>query len=146
MILTDVNVLVYAHRADAPNHEAFRQWLEEIINSDQIYGYSEMILGGFIRIVTHPRIFDPPSDLDSAFRFAEIIRTQPNAISIEPGIRHWEIFRHLCETTQVTGNLIPDAYFAALAIESGCEWITTDKDYGRFPGLNWRHPFSNPTG
>ena len=140
MILTDINVLVYAHRADAPAHADYRGWLEEVINGNQSYGISDFVLSGFIRVVTHPRIFNPPSDLGSAFAFAMEIRSQPNAVPIAPGARHWEIFRSLCEAAGAKGNLIPDAYFAALAIESGSEWITTDRDYSRFPGLKWRHP------
>jgi toxin-antitoxin system PIN domain toxin len=143
MILIDVNVLVYAHRADSPRHAAYRKWLEELINSDQAYGFSDHVLSSFIRIVTHPRIFNPPSDLDSAFAFTQVIRTQPNAIPITPGPRHWEIYKNLCEAASVKGNLAPDAFFAALAIESGSEWITTDRDYSRFPGLKWHHPLEN---
>jgi len=90
--------------------------------------------------VTHPRIFNPPSDLANALAFTQIIRTQPNAVPIAPGARHWEIFRSLCEAVNVKGNLVPDAYLAALAIESGSEWITTDGDYSRFPGLKWKRP------
>lgn len=140
MILVDVNVLVYAHREDAPGHHAYRQWLEDLINSDQAYGVSELVLSGFLRVVTHPRIFTPPSDLSAAFTFASQIREQPNAVIIAPGPRHWNIFQRLCVSAGVKGNLVPDAYLAALAIESGCEWITTDRDYSRFPGLKWRHP------
>ena len=143
MILTDVNVLVYAHRADAPGHPAYREWLEALINGDPAYGFSELVLSGFLRIVTHPRVFNPPSDLDSAFAFAQTIRSQPNAVLISPGPRHWEIFKNLCGVAGVKGNLVPDAYLAALAIESGCEWISTDRDYSRFPGLKWRHPLIN---
>ena len=142
MILPDVNVLVYAHRADAPGHAAYRKWLETLLNSDQAYGYSDLVLSGFLRVVTHPRVFNPPSDLTSALAFAEIIRSQLNAVSITPGERHWLIFKQLCETAGVKGNLVPDAYLAALAIESGSEWVTTDRDYSRFPGLKWRHPLT----
>lgn len=59
---------------------------------------------------------------------------------MSPGERHWEIFTRLCRSARARGNLVPDAYLAALAIESGTEWITTDRDYARFPGLRWRHP------
>ena len=140
MILIDVNVLVYAHRTDAPGHSAYRGWLEELINGDQAYGFSELVLSGFLRVVTHPRVFDPPSDLASGLAFAQVIRSQPNAVPITPGPRHWGIFVRLCEAARAKGNLIPDAYLAALAIESGSEWVTTDRDYSRFPGLRWRHP------
>jgi uncharacterized protein len=140
MILTDINVLVYAHREDAPNHSAYRTWLEEQINSDRAYGFSDLVLSGFLRVVTHQRIFNPPSELAAALSFTQVIRSQPNAVPITPGARHWEIFIGLCETLRIKGNLVPDAYLAALAIESGSEWITTDRDYSRFPGLKWRHP------
>jgi toxin-antitoxin system PIN domain toxin len=104
MILTDVNVLVYAHRSDAPAHDAYREWLEDVINSDQAYGVSDLVLSGFLRIVTHPRVFAAPSDLASALAFAHEVRDQPNAVLITPGPRHWEIFRRLCETTAAKGN------------------------------------------
>ncbi len=140
MILTDVNVLVYAHRTDAPGHPAYRQWLEDLVNGDQAYGFSDLVLSGFLRVVTHPRVFASPSDLSSALEVAQAIRDQPNAVPIAPGARHWGIFESLCRAAGAKGNLIPDAYLAALAIESGSEWITTDRDYSRFPGLKWRHP------
>jgi toxin-antitoxin system PIN domain toxin len=140
MILTDVNVLVYAYREDAPNHSAYLNWLEDLIDSDHSYGYSDLVLSGFLRVVTHPRVFIPPSDLASALAFIQAIRDQPNAVPINPGPRHWDIFKSLCEAANVKGNMIPDAYLAALAIESGSEWISTDRDYSRFPSLKWRHP------
>lgn len=140
MILADVNVLVYSFRTDAPGHPAYRQWLEELINGDQAYGFSDLVLSGFLRVVTHPRVFSPPSDLASAIAFARIVRGQPNAVPVAAGPRHWDIFQKLSEAGRVKGNLIPDAYLAALAIESGSEWVTTDRDYSRFPGLKWRHP------
>ena len=141
MILTDVNVLVYAHREDALDHTAYREWLETIINSDQSYGMADIVLSGFLRVVTHPRIFNPPSSIKQALKFVSAVRSQPNCVIIKPGPRHWNIFEQLCRTINVKGNLVPDAYLAALAIESGSEWITTDRDYSRFPQLSWRHPF-----
>ena len=140
MILPDVNVLVYAHREDAPNHTAYREWLETVINGDQAYGMADLVLSGFMRIVTHPRVFSHPSGLDQALAFVTDIRNQPNCVPIGPGPRHWSIFVRLCKTANVKGNLVPDAYLAALAIESGSEWITTDRDFSRFPQLSWRHP------
>ena len=140
MILTDVNVLVYAHREDAPDHAAYRSWLEREIGSPQAYGMADIVLSGFLRIVTHPRIFDPPSPLDAALTFVDQIRTRPNCVRVTPGSRHWEIFARLCQVSGARGNLVQDAYLAALAIESGSEWITTDRDFSRFPDLRWRHP------
>jgi uncharacterized protein len=140
MILADVNVLVYAFRHDAPNHEGYRRWLEACVASDQAYGLAEPVLAGFLRVVTNSKVFNQPSSLDTALQFTEELRTQPNCVLIAPGRRHWEIFVGLCRAANAKGNLIPDAWFAALAIESGSEWISTDRDYSRFPGLRWRHP------
>lgn len=140
MVLADVNVLVYAHREDTEHHAACRRWLEAAINGEERYGVSELVLSGFVRITTHPKVFASPSPVMAALEFAEQVREQPNAMLIEPGERHWSIFRRLCVEAKAKGNLVPDAYLAALAIEGGCEWITTDRDYSRFPGLRWRSP------
>ena len=140
MLLIDVNVLVYAYREAAPDHPRYRRWLQECVKSDQAYGLSELVLADFLRIVTHPAIFDPPTPVRSALEFVSLLRSQPNCVLISPGGRHWEIFERLCLQTNTRGNLIPDAYLAALAIEAGSEWITTDRDFSRFPGLRWRHP------
>ena len=141
MILPDVNVLMYAFRADTPGHRQCRPWLESVIRGDMAYGMSPQVLGAVVRIVTHPRIFAPPAPLEQALAFANLLLDQPHCQAIEPGPRHWGIFCRLCRRARASDNLVPDAWFAALAIESGCEWITTDRDYARFEGLRWREPF-----
>ncbi len=140
MLLCDVNVLVYAHREDAAGHEVYRQWLVGVVESAQSFAYSELVLSGFVRVVTHPKVFVDPTPLPDALAFAEAVRSQPNAVHVQPGDRHWSIFDDLCRRTGVKGNAVPDAYLAALAIESGSEWITADRGFGRFKGLRWRHP------
>ena len=141
MILPDVNVLVYAFRPDAANHPPCRQWLQSVVEGREAFGMSPRALSSFLRIVTHPRIFARPDALDDALRFTEYLLAQPQCQTIQPGVRHWGIFSDLCRKAKASGNLVPDAWFAALAIEHGCEWITTDRDYSRFPGLRWRAPF-----
>jgi len=138
MILIDVNVLVYAFRGDVPDHARHAAWLEEVVNGEAAYGMADLVLSGFLRIVTHPRVFVSPSSLDEAMEFAAQIRGQPHCVSVRPGLRHWEIFSGLCRTVGARGNLVPDAYLAALAIESGSEWVTTDRGYARFPNLRYR--------
>ncbi len=140
MILPDVNVLVYAYREDAPKHERYRRWLERVLGGPEAYGLSDLVLAGFLRVVSHPRVFSPPSPLEHALGFAEALLAHPNCVPVAPGQRHWGIFAGLCRVAEVKGNLVPDAYLAALAIESGSEWMTTDRDYSRFPGLRWRDP------
>ena len=78
--------------------------------------------------------------LEEALAFVDALRSQPGWIPISPGGRHWEIFTRLCRESNARGNLVPDAYLAALAIESGSEWITTDRDFRRFSGLRWSSP------
>ena len=140
MILPDVNVLVHAYREDAPRHAPVRAWLEELVHSDRAFGLSDIVLSGFLRVVTHPRIFAPPTPLEGALEFAEALRSQPNCIVLAPGDRHWSIFTRLCREGDARGNLVPDAYLAALAIESGSELVTTDRDFARFEDLDWRTP------
>jgi len=140
MVLIDVNVLVYAFREASPDHGSYLRWLEACINSDQPYALADIVLSGFLRIATHPKIFNPPSALGPALKFVDGLRQQPNCLAAVPGARHWDIFTRLCRAANAKGNLIADAYVAALAIESGCECITTDRDFSRFPGLRWRHP------
>jgi uncharacterized protein len=98
------------------------------------------VLSGFLRVVTHPRVFTQPTPLSKALAFCEVLRSQPNGTVLSPGPRHWRIFTGLCAEAGARGNLVPDAYLAALAIETGSEWITTDGDYRRFKGLRLRHP------
>ncbi|HEX4996705.1 MAG TPA: type II toxin-antitoxin system VapC family toxin [Terriglobia bacterium] len=141
MILIDVNVLLYAFRVDSPRHADYRQWLEDVVNDHAAYGMAPQALASLIRISTHKSIYVRPSSLPESLAFCEALLEPPNCAVIQPGPRHWEIFTGLCEKARATGNLAQDAWFAALAIESGCEWITTDRDYARFSGLKWREPF-----
>jgi toxin-antitoxin system PIN domain toxin len=141
LILPDVNLLLYAFRSDARDHLRYRDWIEAVVNGPDAYGVAPQVLGSVVRIATHPRIFAHQSRSEDAFAFARTLLEQPNATSIVPGERHWTIFEDLCLKASATGNLVQDAWFAALAIESGCEWLTTDRDYARFEGLRWRTPW-----
>ncbi len=140
MMLMDVNVLVYAHREDVPDHLAYRQWLENVIGSEAAYGYSELVLSGFIRVVTHPKVFEQPSPLTAALAFVEQVRSPEHAMRLATGSRQWALFVRCLEMTAARGNDVPDAYHAALAMEWDCDWITTDKGFKRFKGLRVRHP------
>lgn len=141
MILPDVNVLLYAFRGDSSRHSDYRAWLHDRVNDEAPFGMSTQTLASVIRISTHAGIYVNPSKLDEAVRFCDAIIAAPNCTVVVPGPRHWTIFTDLCRHAGVTGNLVQDAWFAALAIESGCEWITTDRDYAIFPRLRWREPF-----
>lgn len=140
MQLPDVNVLIYAHRQDAPDHDRYADWLRTLTESDEPFAIADTVLAGFLRIVTNPRIFDPPTPMKTALAFCQRLVDWPRASLISPSRRHWEIFASLCQ--DIRGPLVSDAYVAALAIEHGCELITTDADFARFRGLRWRHPLA----
>jgi uncharacterized protein len=141
LILPDVNVLVYAFRVDSPDHSRYKAWLEDVVNGPATFGLAPHVLSAVVRVCTHPRIFAVPSDSLEVFEYTDALIGQPNATLVQPGERHWSLFQQICGDSRATGNLVPDAWNAALAIEAGCEWITTDRDYARFAGLKWRTPF-----
>lgn len=138
MQMPDVNVLIYAHREDAPEHDRYAGWLKALGEADEPFALSEVVLAGFLRIVTNRKIFDPPTPMVTAIAFCQHLVTWPRAVMVVPSLQHWDLFVGLCATVQ--GPLVTDAYLAALAIEHGCELITTDSDFARFRGLRWRHP------
>jgi uncharacterized protein len=140
VILPDVNVLVHAFRKDASDHLRCRSWLDEVVNGESRYGMSPQVLSAVVRVTTHPKVFKRPSSLDDVLLFSEVLLDQPNCAVIQPGDGHWEIFTRLCREGDARGNLAPDAWFAAMAIEAGCEWVSLDRDYARFAGLRWRLP------
>ena len=132
MKLCDVNIFLNAHRVENTGHQFYHQWLQDLLEGQETFCFCELILSAFVRIVTHPKIYQTPTPLPQAFDFTEQIRCQPHAVGIMPGARHWAIFDHLCRKSKATGNLIPDAYLAALAIEAGAQWVTADQDFNAF--------------
>jgi len=140
MILLDVNILVSAHRADADRHCEIKSWLEVALSDPPGVAVSELALSGCLRVITHPKIFKKPTPLTHALDFLEDFRSREEVHLLGPGAGHWEIFADLCRRSDARGNLVPDAFHAALAIELGCEWVTLDRGFARFPGLKWRHP------
>ena len=140
MILPDVNALVYAFRTDVPQHSACKAWLDSVVLGDERFGLSPLALAAVVRVTTSRRVYINPSSPTEAFAFCENLLNQPHCQIVEPGARHWDIFKRLCIETDTRGPRVTDAWYAALAIEWGCEWITVDRDYARFPGLRWRAP------
>ena len=140
VVLPDVHVLVAAYRDDVLDHARGRSWLQGTVEGDEAFALSDLVLSGFLRVVTHPRVFALPSPIDGALEFLRVLRDQPHCVTVAPGPRHWGIFTSLCRAAEAKGNVIPDAYLAALAIESGCEWVTLDRDFARFEGLRWASP------
>jgi toxin-antitoxin system PIN domain toxin len=138
--MPDVNILVYAHREGTAHHKRYAEWLTRLATGPEPFALSEIVLHGFVRVVTNPKIFQPPSTLQQAFAFLDALIARPGCTMIRPGAEHWKIFRSLCESGRAKGKLAADAAHAALAIETGCEWVTADTDFARFaPPLRWTH-------
>jgi toxin-antitoxin system PIN domain toxin len=147
MLLLDVNVCIYAIREDSSvDHATYRRWLTEILAGDEPVGISELVLSGVIRLLTNHRVFRQPSTTQQALNACRALRSAPAAVALRPGPRHWEIFESLCADVSAKANIVPDAYHAALAIENGATWITTDRSFARFAGLGWRLPFGMSSG
>ena len=131
----DVNILVSAFREDAVHHERCRAWLNDTLAGRERVGLSELVLSGVLRVLTHTKIFHPPTPSGAAVEFVDALLAQPGSTTLRPGDGHWRIFHGMAVALQLTGNRLPDAYHAALAIEHGCEWVTLDRGFAIYPGL-----------
>lgn len=140
MLLPDVNVLIYAHRAESPEHERYAEWLRELADGAEPFGLSELGASAFVRIVTNGRIWEEPTSVEDALEFIERLRVRSNARPLTHGAASWQLFAQLCRRARARGKLVADAYHAALALEHGCEFVTADGDFARFVGLRYRHP------
>lgn len=135
MLLADVTPLIYAHRPESPRAEEYEAWLVDALGGPEPFAVSELVLSSFLRIVTNHRVYRDPTPLAVALDFCEVVRSAPAGVPVNPGLRHWRIFPDLCAAVGARGNLVPDAYLAALAIENGATWVTNDRGFARFPGL-----------
>lgn len=140
MLLPDLNVLLAAHRSDSPLHAPCRGWLAAAYAGDDVFGLSAPVLIGLVRILTHPRVFVPPDTHEQAFAFVRSLLRHPNAVLLNPGRSHARLFEELCLAADAHGDLVTDAYLAALAIETGAVLVSMDGDFARFPGLHWQNP------
>jgi len=140
VIIPDVNVLVGAFRADAPDHDRLRAWLEGAVVGVEDLGLTDAVLTGTVRVLTHPRVFAKPTPLARALEQVATLRAADGVVRVAPTPRHWEVFEQLCRVADARGNLVADAAHAAVAIEHGALWVTLDRDFARFPGLRWAPP------
>ena len=140
MILVDANVLLYAEDQLSPQHEAAREWWDAQLSGVSPVCLCWTVLGAFIRISTNPRVFEHPLSLDQALSRVQSWLDQPCTRIVHPTDRHWIVFQEMLIQGQAVANLVTDAHLAALASEHGCELISTDTDFSRFPGVKWRTP------
>lgn len=140
MLIADVNIFVYAHRADTVRHAELSSWLDGHLNGGEPFGVSELVLSSLVRIVTNHRVFVDPTPIDIALDFCATVLAAPASLAVRPGPRHWVIFDSLCRRPNVRANTVPDAYLAALALEQGATLATLDAGFRRFDGLRVETP------
>ena len=140
MIAPDVNVLIYALREDSERHDEFRRWLVDALNGAEPVALFEPVLASVMRVATHVRVFRTPTPRPVVEGFIDACLAAPAALPLRAADAHWHIFRDLCARADCRGNMVQDAYLAALALEHNCTFITTDRDFARFAALRWRHP------
>lgn len=141
--LGDVDVFLYALRPESPRADAHRSWLSRALGGPEPFGVSEQVLSSFVRIATHHRVYREPTPMATALGFRRAVLEAPASVVVRPRPWHWPLFSQLCLDAGARGNLVPDAYLAALAIEHGATWVTSDRGFARFPGLLWRTPLDD---
>jgi hypothetical protein len=137
MVLPDVNVLLAGFRADHAHHRPARGFLEQVRAGTYAIGLSDFALTSVVRLATSSRVFARPDPIANVLEYIEVL-LEPPAELVRAGGTHWRRFTGLCQSLNVRGNLVPDAYLAAVALEQAAELVTFDRGFSRYPGLRWR--------
>ena len=141
MIAVDTNILVYAHREDSAFHETAWASLRNLAEGSARWALPWPCVHEFLAVVTHPRIYDPPTPLELAIEQVGAWLESPSVVLIGESSRHWEVLKGLVESSRVLGPAVHDARIAALCLSHGVrELLTSDRDFGRFPSLRTRNP------
>jgi len=142
VIIPDINLLVYAHNADAPLHTLARTWWTDLVSREQPIAVPWAVTFGFIRLVTHASVMTHPVPVAEAMAIVEEWFAIDNIRPLDPGPRHLQLATHLFAQAGVAGNLTTDVHLAALALENQAELHSNDADFGRFSGLRWVNPLA----
>ena len=140
MLCLDVNVLVYAHRSDLPDHDQYVALLAQWANGSEPIGLPGVVLSGFLRLVTNRRVFVEPTPTTQAWEFVDRLVEAPAAVHLLTGPRHWAHVRSLAHDIDARGGDVADAYLGAYALENNATLISADRGFARFGRLRWRHP------
>jgi toxin-antitoxin system PIN domain toxin len=140
MIAVDTNILIYAHREELPLHRKARARLIELAEGDALWGIPVFCLAEFVRVVTHPRLFDPPYGVDEACRALDRVLESPSLRLLQPGARFWSLFVEAAREANAAGNLVFDAQLVAVCRENGVSaLLTEDRDFARFKKFPSQH-------
>jgi toxin-antitoxin system PIN domain toxin len=140
VILVDANILLYAEDKLSPQHEAARTWWDAQLSGSSPVCLCWTVISAFIRIASNSRVFENPLSVPQTLKRVQSWLDQPCARLIEPTDRHWLVFQLMLTEGQALGILVTDAHLAALAVQHGCELMSTDVDFARFPRLKWTNP------
>jgi hypothetical protein len=136
LIAVDTNVLVYAHRGELPQHRVARARVTELWEGDALWAIPVFCIGEFVRVVTHPRVFDAPHSVEEACRAIEHLLESASLRVLLPGERYWPLLAEALRQGDARGNLAFDAQIVALCREGGAaSLLTADRDFARFAGL-----------
>ena len=140
MIIPDVNVLVYAHNAGIPEHEAARRWWESVVNGAEPVGLAWVAVLGFVRLMSNPTVVARPQPPAALLARVEAMLAAPVIRLVAPGPRHATLMREAFENSGAGPRLVTDVHLATLAIELDAILATNDADFTRFPGLRTVNP------
>ena len=140
MKLLDVNVLLNASRSEAPDHQRYRAWMDDLLRRKEPFALTDLVICGFVRIITHAGIYKNPHTLAQAVAIVDDLLLRGSCTWLRTGPRHWQIFQQLCQEANAKGNLMTDAWLAAMAVEHQGVVISADRDFARFPSVHWQHP------
>lgn len=143
MKLVDLNVLLYAVNSDAPQHDVVRAWWESALNDEEAVGLAWIVLLGFLRIATNPRVFARPLSPKTAIERIDAWLARENVRLVREKDDHWERLTALIGKNGVAGNLTSDAHLAALAMSHGAVLASCDADFSRFKDLRWENPLGS---
>lgn len=142
MILPDVNLLVYAYNADAPDHQAARSWLESVLSETRAVALPWAVSLGFLRLMTSRHVLVDPMTAEETIGHVRSWLARPQVRVLQPGPGHLDLVADLAREAGKAADLTTDIHLAALAIEHQAELHSNDRDFDRFPGLRWRNPLS----
>src|SRR5204863_4745253 len=132
----DTNILVYAHRPDSPFHQAAHRSLAELVESGNRWAIPWPCIHEFIAIVTHPKVYAPPSTLPEAISQVEAWLECPTLEAIGETREHWSVLKSALLTGNIRGPMIHDARVAAICVQHGVKLLwTQDRDFSRLPGV-----------
>lgn len=140
MRIVDLNVLLYAVNSDAAHHDLVRGWWEKAVNDEDAVGLAWVVLLGFLRLATNPRVFPRPLAPSAAAAKLDAWLSLDNVRVVREKDDHWEVLKSLLRGAGTAGNLATDAHLAALALTHDAVLVSCDTDFARFKGLRWENP------